>query len=163
MTAWTKIPLALGRWLHPWRCARCSAGRRPRSVPRCARRARPNRIRCAARCAAAPLRWRAWETFRQCRAAAKSCGAASGGTAWDFERVRCARCGTQNQAHLHYFNVEGDDAHRIATCDECGGYVRTVYQEDVLAPFSFEVEDVVMARLDLIAYQQANAQAAGNR
>ena len=22
MTAWTKIPLALGRWLHPWRCAR---------------------------------------------------------------------------------------------------------------------------------------------
>lgn len=85
------------------------------------------------------------------------------GTAWDFERVRCARCGTQNQAHLHYFNVEGDDAHRIATCDECGGYVRTVYQEDVLAPFSFEVEDVVMARLDLIAYQQANAQAAGNR
>ena len=92
----------------------------------------------------------------------KSCGAASAaprGISSGF----AARCGTQNQAHLHYFNVEGDDAHRIATCDECGGYVRTVYQEDVLARFSFEVEDVVMARLDLIAYQQANAQAAGNR
>ena len=82
------------------------------------------------------------------------------GTAWDFERVRCGRCGTRNQGHLHYFNVEGDEAHRIATCDECGGYVRTVYQEDALAPFSFEVEDVVMARLDLIAYRQAVAEAA---
>ncbi len=73
------------------------------------------------------------------------------GTTWEFERVRCARCGTQNQSHLHYFNVEGDEAHRIATCDECGEYVRTVYADDGLAPFSFEVEDVVMARLDAIA------------
>lgn len=82
------------------------------------------------------------------------------GCTWEFERVRCARCGTQNQSHLHYYNVEGDEAHRIATCDECGGYVRTVYQEDALAPFSFEVEDVVMARLDLIALRQASSQAA---
>ncbi len=82
------------------------------------------------------------------------------GTAWSFQRVRCGRCGTQNQGHLHYYNVEGDEAHRIATCDECGGYVRTVYQQDALAPFAFEVEDVVMARLDLIAYQRAAADAA---
>lgn len=73
------------------------------------------------------------------------------GASWEFERVRCARCGTQNPSHLHYFNVEGDDAHRIATCDECGGYIRTVYAEDTLAPFSFDVEDIVMARLDAIA------------
>lgn len=73
------------------------------------------------------------------------------GCAWEFERVRCSRCGTRNQAHLHYFNVEGDEAHRIGTCDECGGYIRTVYADDALAPFSFEVEDVVMARLDAIA------------
>lgn len=79
------------------------------------------------------------------------------GTAWEFERVRCGRCGTQNQGHLHYFNLEGDEAHRLATCDECGGYVRTVYQTDALAPFSFEVEDVVMAKLDLVAYQRAAA------
>lgn len=73
------------------------------------------------------------------------------GTSWEIERIRCARCGTQNQAHLHYFNVEGDEAHRIATCDECGGYIRTVYVDEALAPFSFDVEDVVMARLDAIA------------
>lgn len=73
------------------------------------------------------------------------------GSTWDFERVRCARCGTRNQKSLHYLSVEGDDAHRIAVCDECGGYLRTVFQEDALAPFSFEVEDVVMAKFDLIA------------
>lgn len=86
------------------------------------------------------------------------------GCVWDFERVRCARCGTQNQGHLHFFNVEGDDNHRIQTCDECGGYIRTVYEEDDplknLYPFSFEVEDVLMARLDLIAYRQLVAQEA---
>lgn len=73
------------------------------------------------------------------------------GSAWEFERVRCARCGTQNQAHLHFFNIEGDDAHRIATCDECGGYIRTLYSEDALVPCSYEVEDVVMARLEAVA------------
>lgn len=80
------------------------------------------------------------------------------GTTWEYERVRCGRCGTQNQAHLHFFNIEGDDAHRLATCDECGGYVRTVYQSDALAPFSFEVEDVIMAKLDLIAYRKVEAE-----
>ncbi len=74
------------------------------------------------------------------------------GTVWDFDRVRCARCGTHNQAHLHYFNIEGDDGHRIATCDECGNYIRTVFLEESLMPFSFEVEEVVTARLDAIAH-----------
>lgn len=73
------------------------------------------------------------------------------GTVWDFDRIRCARCGTHNQGHLHYFNVEGDDGHRIATCDECGNYIRTVFVEESLRPFSYEVEEVVTARLDAIA------------
>ncbi len=75
------------------------------------------------------------------------------GAIWAFDRVRCTRCGTRNQAHLHYYNIEGDESHRIATCDECGGYMRTVFieEEKALVPFSFEVEDVVMARLDALA------------
>lgn len=84
------------------------------------------------------------------------------GTSWEIERIRCARCGTQNQAHLHYFNVEGDEAHRIATCDECGGYIRTVYVDEALAPFSFDVEDVVMARLDAIALDPRFARGEGS-
>lgn len=75
------------------------------------------------------------------------------GAEWAFERVRCARCGTTHQGSIHFHNIEGDDAHRISSCDECGGYLRVVYvdEEEFLAPFSFEVEDVLMARLDAIA------------
>lgn len=73
------------------------------------------------------------------------------GTAWEFERIRCARCGTQNQGKLHYFHVEGDDAHRLYLCDACGEYTRTVFKSDLRAPFAFEVEDVVMAKLDMVA------------
>ncbi len=74
-------------------------------------------------------------------------------TEWLFDRVRCARCGTHNQGHLHFHHIDSDDSHRIATCDECGGYIRTIYVEEseILAPFSFEVEDVMTARLDAIA------------
>lgn len=70
---------------------------------------------------------------------------------WEFERVRCARCGTRNQAHLHFFSIDGDDAHRLAVCDECDGYIRTLYSEDALAMCSYDVEDVVMAKLDALA------------
>ncbi len=73
------------------------------------------------------------------------------GTKWAFERIRCARCGSRNPQHLHYYNIEGDDAHRIHKCDECNGYIRTVFVEDALRPFSYEVEEVVTAKLDAIA------------
>lgn len=74
------------------------------------------------------------------------------GTAWEFERIRCARCGQKNPNHLHYYSIEGDDAHRVATCDDCGGYMRTLFSEEGdLRPVSYEVEDVIMARLDALA------------
>ena len=74
------------------------------------------------------------------------------GTSWEFDRIRCPRCGTRNQGHLHYYNIEGDEGHRIATCDECGSYIRTRFAgEGDNAPYSPEVEDVVMARLDAVA------------
>ncbi len=81
------------------------------------------------------------------------------GTEWEFERVRCPYCGTHTQEKLHYLSVEGDDAHRAYCCDECGSYVRTVFVgEGSLAPFSFEVEDVVMADLDAAMLAKRNAQ-----
>lgn len=80
------------------------------------------------------------------------------GVVWDYERVRCARCGQRDQTKLHFYNIEGDDAHRIATCDTCGGYIRTLYSQNSLAPCSYEVEDVLMARLDAIALDPQLAQ-----
>lgn len=74
------------------------------------------------------------------------------GTTWEFERVRCARCGNQLQDQLHYKSVEGDDAHRLHVCDACKGYMRTLFMLDnSLRPFTPEVEDAVMANLDAVA------------
>lgn len=45
---------------------------------------------------------------------------------------------------MGYFNIEGDEGHRIGTCDECGSYIRTRFAgEGDNAPYSPEVEDVV--------------------
>lgn len=70
------------------------------------------------------------------------------GTAWGFDRVRCARCGTRNQESLHTYSVEGDDSHRIAVCEECGGSIKTLFSDDMFSVCSYEVEDVLMAKLD---------------
>ncbi|MDR2492421.1 MAG: formate dehydrogenase accessory protein FdhE [Coriobacteriales bacterium] len=76
------------------------------------------------------------------------------GCSWEFERIRCACCGTHNQGKLHYFHIEGDSAHRLHLCDECGTYLRTTFVTELAMPFSFEVEDVVMARLDKLAHEE---------
>ncbi|MDO4442812.1 MAG: formate dehydrogenase accessory protein FdhE [Slackia sp.] len=70
------------------------------------------------------------------------------GTAWEFDRIRCARCGTRDQESLHAYSMPGDDAHRIAVCDECGGSIKTLFSDDMFSICSYEVEDVVMAKLD---------------
>ncbi|WP_283171453.1 formate dehydrogenase accessory protein FdhE [Curtanaerobium respiraculi] len=74
------------------------------------------------------------------------------GTQWDFDRIRCDTCGTRNEGKLHYVNVEGDRAHRLLKCEECGAYQRVVFQDDLkVHPMVMEVEDVVMSKLDQIA------------
>ena len=73
------------------------------------------------------------------------------GSAWPFERIRCGCCGTRNQGSLHWFHVEGDPAHRLHKCDECGDYMRTTFQNDLHAALCMEVEDVAMAYLDRVA------------
>lgn len=90
----------------------------------------------------------------------KTLGCLQCGCSWEFERIRCVHCGVQNPKRLHYYNIEGDDSHRINTCDECGGYLRTTFVEDFLVPFSFEVEDVVMAKLDALAADPSIAKGA---
>ncbi|NPD32199.1 formate dehydrogenase accessory protein FdhE [Eggerthellaceae bacterium zg-997] len=73
------------------------------------------------------------------------------GTSWPFERIRCGSCGSRSQEGIHHFHVDGDEAHRLETCEECGQYQRVVFANDLQVPLALEVEDVVMAKLDRIA------------
>lgn len=73
---------------------------------------------------------------------------------WDFERIRCARCGSRSERSLRYVNLQGDEAHKLHLCDECHGYTRTIFQSFTTKPLSLLVEDIVSAGLSSIALEQ---------
>ena len=70
---------------------------------------------------------------------------------WGYERIRCVRCGTRNPDKLRYSHVENDPAHRIHLCDECHGYAKFVFVNDLRKPLSMVVEDAVTMPLDEVA------------
>jgi len=70
---------------------------------------------------------------------------------WSIERIRCVRCGSRNPAKLRYTNIEGDAAHRLHLCDECHGYTRFVFTDDLGKEASMEVEDAVTLALHGVA------------
>ncbi|MCF0253784.1 MAG: formate dehydrogenase accessory protein FdhE [Duodenibacillus sp.] len=62
------------------------------------------------------------------------------GAVWPFERVRCALCGTTNSNKLKYVHGEGDPALRLHVCQECGGVMPTVFQEQLGRDIDYAVE-----------------------
>jgi len=70
---------------------------------------------------------------------------------WSIERIRCVRCGCRNPDKLRYANVEGDAAHRLHLCDECHGYTRFVFTDDLGRAASMDVEDAVTMVLHDVA------------
>lgn len=73
---------------------------------------------------------------------------------WGYERLRCVRCGSRNPDMLRYTYIEGDAAHRVHLCDECHGYARFAFVDELGKPVSMVVEDAVMAPLDAVAAHQ---------
>lgn len=73
---------------------------------------------------------------------------------WGFARVRCVRCGTRAVAKLHYTYEERDPAHRVHLCDECHGYLRVVFEDELDKPLSMVVEEAISIALDAIAFAQ---------
>ena len=70
---------------------------------------------------------------------------------WPYGRLRCARCGTRSATALHYKHTEEDPGHRIHICDECHGYIRTVFHDEVNHIVSPAVEDIVTSHLHIVA------------
>lgn len=76
---------------------------------------------------------------------------------WDFERIRCARCGTRTAHDLHYTHEEHDPAHRLHLCDHCHGYLKVTFEDELRQPLSMVVEEAASVTLDAIAYSQGYA------
>ncbi len=75
-------------------------------------------------------------------------------TEWEYDRLRCVRCGNRDTSKLRYTYIEGDPAHRLHLCDVCHGYARFVFADELGIPVSLAVEDAVMAELDAVARSQ---------
>jgi FdhE protein len=71
-------------------------------------------------------------------------------TRWPFPRVRCARCGEEDERHLGYYHSPAFDHLRVDACDTCKHYLKTVdlSRLGIAVPV---VDEVAGAALDLWA------------
>ncbi len=70
---------------------------------------------------------------------------------WDYQRVRCTRCGNRSHENLHYLFDERDPGHRIHVCEVCHGYIKTSVERELDVTVVPQVEDVVTLPLDDLA------------
>jgi FdhE protein len=77
------------------------------------------------------------------------------GTGWEFPRLRCPFCDTQDHRQLLFLHADGDgERYRAATCEHCRGYVKMV--STLLAPSEplLLVLDLATLHLDLVAAER---------
>jgi FdhE protein len=71
---------------------------------------------------------------------------------WEFPRLQCPYCENRDHRQLGYFHAEGQqDRFRVATCDACRGYVKTVSTLGALSGPQLLVMDLATMHLDLAA------------
>jgi FdhE protein len=74
---------------------------------------------------------------------------------WEFSRLVCPFCENHDHQRLAYFQVEGDDKSRAATCDECRGYIKMVTTLTPLSAPQLLVADLATLHLDLAAAERS--------
>ena len=89
------------------------------------------------------------------------------GTEWPYARIGCPSCGQTEGDKLRYIWVEGDDAHRVLICDDCGGYLKTVderlFDKSDSAAYRVDPTAVDAETLELDALAQARGAVRGGR
>lgn len=75
---------------------------------------------------------------------------------WQYRRIACAICGTEDAASLEYFSSDDESRYRIDACTVCGGYIKTVRMakfEDI-EECDFTVENIITPHLDSAAMKR---------
>src|SRR5262245_8154855 len=71
---------------------------------------------------------------------------------WEYPRLQCPFCGTQDHRLLGYFHAEGEESRwRAATCDVCRGYVKTISTLGALSVSALLIADLATLHLDVAA------------
>jgi len=52
------------------------------------------------------------------------------GTEWEYPRIKCPFCSTENHKSLKYLFAEGESRYRVYLCDECKRYVKTIDERE---------------------------------
>ncbi|OHD64712.1 MAG: hypothetical protein A2176_10435 [Spirochaetes bacterium RBG_13_51_14] len=75
---------------------------------------------------------------------------------WQYRRIACAVCGSEEAKDLEYLSSETDARYRIDVCHECRGYIKTVRIESAeeLDECDLAVENVLTPHLDSAALRQ---------
>jgi FdhE protein len=81
------------------------------------------------------------------------CGLCAG--TWEMPRLFCPFCGNRDHRQLGYFFIEGEEGkQRVATCDACRGYVKTVSTLSELSEPGLLVAELATLPLDLAAAER---------
>ncbi len=69
---------------------------------------------------------------------------------WQFQRLECPFCGTQDPAHLAYYPSE-DGVYRLYVCDHCHHYVKTIDLRETGRQLFLPVERILSLGMDVAA------------
>lgn len=78
-------------------------------------------------------------------------------TSWFSERLVCIFCGNRDHEQLSYLFVEGNEQHRVATCDECRGYLKVLNALTPIPAYELAVRDLATLHLDMVALERGYA------
>lgn len=78
------------------------------------------------------------------------------GHRWQYRRIACAICGTEDASHLEYFSSEGDTRYRLDVCSACNGYIKTLKLDkfEEIDGADLAVENILTVHLDSAAIQK---------
>lgn len=75
--------------------------------------------------------------------------------AWEFTRLQCPFCGTRDHHALGYFHLAGEETKcRVATCEQCRRYVKTIAMLSELSAPGLLATDAATLHLDLAAAER---------
>lgn len=72
-------------------------------------------------------------------------------TEWEFKRMACPFCGTEDQKKLRFFCDGDDKLYRVEVCDKCRMYLKTLDRRETEEDPVLFVANLATLHLDLVA------------
>ncbi|MFH0775575.1 MAG: formate dehydrogenase accessory protein FdhE [bacterium] len=76
-------------------------------------------------------------------------------TEWQFQRIKCVWCGTEDPKDLRFFWAD-EGSCRVDVCDKCKGYIKTLDERKLLDDKEVipQIEDIATTYLNILAEKE---------